>query len=34
VAGFFIMAGSMRRGDTRILSVEFSVAWKSLEAPK
>ncbi|HEY1793614.1 MAG TPA: 3-hydroxyacyl-ACP dehydratase FabZ family protein [Opitutaceae bacterium] len=28
VGGFHIMAGSMKRGDTRIMSVEFSVAWK------
>jgi 3-hydroxyacyl-[acyl-carrier-protein] dehydratase len=34
VAGFYIMAGSMKRGDTRILAVEFSVAWRSPEAPK
>jgi len=30
-AGFFAMTGTMRRGDTRILSVEFSVAWKTPE---
>jgi 3-hydroxyacyl-[acyl-carrier-protein] dehydratase len=29
IAGFFLMSGSMKRGDTRILSVEFSVAWKT-----
>jgi len=34
VAGFYLMAGAMKRGDTRILSVEFSVAWRSPEAPK
>jgi len=28
MAGFFIMSGSMRRGETRVLSVDFSVAWK------
>ncbi|HEY1848043.1 MAG TPA: 3-hydroxyacyl-ACP dehydratase FabZ family protein [Opitutaceae bacterium] len=28
MGGFFIMAGAMKRGDTRILNVEFSVAWK------
>jgi 3-hydroxyacyl-[acyl-carrier-protein] dehydratase len=27
--GFFIMAGSVKRGETRILSVEFTVAWKA-----
>jgi 3-hydroxyacyl-[acyl-carrier-protein] dehydratase len=32
MAGFYSMSGSMRRGDARILSVEFSVAWKSPEA--
>jgi 3-hydroxyacyl-[acyl-carrier-protein] dehydratase len=30
-AGFFAMSGTMKRGDTRILSVEFSVAWKAPE---
>ena len=29
MAGFYIMSGSVKRGDTRILSVEFSVAWKT-----
>ena len=29
MAGFYAMSGSMKRGATRILSVEFSVAWKS-----
>ena len=28
-AGFYAMTGTMRRGETRVLSVEFSVAWKS-----
>jgi len=32
LGGFFIMSGSMKRGDTRILGVEFSVAWKVPEA--
>jgi 3-hydroxyacyl-[acyl-carrier-protein] dehydratase len=32
IGGFFMMAGSMKRGDTRILSADFSVAWKSPEA--
>jgi 3-hydroxyacyl-[acyl-carrier-protein] dehydratase len=34
VAGFHIMSGSVKRGETRILAVEFSVAWKVPEAPK
>jgi 3-hydroxyacyl-[acyl-carrier-protein] dehydratase len=29
MGGFYIMAGSMKRGDTRIMSVDFSVAWKT-----
>ena len=34
LGGFFMMSGSMKRGDTRILGVEFSVAWKTPgEAP-
>lgn len=33
MGGFYLMSGSMKRGDTRILSVEFSVAWKTPEAP-
>ena len=28
MAGFYAMSGAMKRGDTRILTVEFSVAWK------
>ena len=28
MGGFFIMTGLMKRGDTKILNVEFSVAWK------
>ncbi|HEY5078505.1 MAG TPA: FabA/FabZ family ACP-dehydratase [Opitutaceae bacterium] len=32
MAGFYSMSGAMKRGDTRILSVEFSVAWKTLGA--
>jgi 3-hydroxyacyl-[acyl-carrier-protein] dehydratase len=32
MGGFFMMSGSMKRGDTRILTVDFSVAWKSPEA--
>jgi 3-hydroxyacyl-[acyl-carrier-protein] dehydratase len=34
LGGFFIMSGAMKRGDTRILTVNFSVAWKSPEAPR
>jgi 3-hydroxyacyl-[acyl-carrier-protein] dehydratase len=29
MAGFYTMSGAMKRGDARILSVEFSVAWKT-----
>ena len=29
MAGFYIMSGSMRRRDTRVLSVNFSVAWRT-----
>jgi 3-hydroxyacyl-[acyl-carrier-protein] dehydratase len=29
MAGFYSMSGTMKRGDARILSVDFSVAWKS-----
>jgi 3-hydroxyacyl-[acyl-carrier-protein] dehydratase len=29
MAGFYIMSGSMKRGETRVLSVDFSVAWKT-----
>ena len=32
MGGFFLMSGSMKRGDTRVLNVEFSVAWKKPEA--
>jgi len=28
VAGYYAMSGTMRRGETRILSVNFSVAWR------
>ena len=31
MAGFYLMAGAMRRGDTRVLSVNYSVAWRRLE---
>jgi 3-hydroxyacyl-[acyl-carrier-protein] dehydratase len=33
VAGFYIMSGAMKRGEARILSVNFSVAWRTLEGP-
>jgi 3-hydroxyacyl-[acyl-carrier-protein] dehydratase len=29
MGGFHMMSGQMKRGDTRILSVDFSVAWKT-----
>jgi 3-hydroxyacyl-[acyl-carrier-protein] dehydratase len=29
LGGFYIMSGQMKRGDTRILNVEFSVAWRT-----
>lgn len=29
MAGFFLMSGSMKRGETRVLSVDFSVAWRT-----
>jgi 3-hydroxyacyl-[acyl-carrier-protein] dehydratase len=29
LGGFYMMSGLMKRGDTRILSVDFSVAWKT-----
>ena len=32
LAGFVMMSGSMKSGDRRILSVDFSVAWKTPEA--
>jgi 3-hydroxyacyl-[acyl-carrier-protein] dehydratase len=28
MAGFYSMSGAMRKGDTRVLSVDFSVAWR------
>ena len=33
-AGFYLMAGSVKSGEKRILSVEFSVAWKVPEPAK
>jgi 3-hydroxyacyl-[acyl-carrier-protein] dehydratase len=32
IAGFFMMSGSMKSGDKRVLSVDFSVAWRAPEA--
>jgi 3-hydroxyacyl-[acyl-carrier-protein] dehydratase len=32
-AGFFVMAGSMKRGETRVMSVEFTVAWRAPASP-
>jgi 3-hydroxyacyl-[acyl-carrier-protein] dehydratase len=32
MAGFYLMSGAMKRGDTRVLNVDFSVAWKTPEA--
>ena len=29
MAGFYAMSGAMKRGETRVLSVNFSVAWKA-----
>jgi 3-hydroxyacyl-[acyl-carrier-protein] dehydratase len=29
LGGFYLMSGSMKRGETRILTVDFSVAWKT-----
>jgi 3-hydroxyacyl-[acyl-carrier-protein] dehydratase len=29
LAGFYIMSGSMKRGETKVLTVDFSVAWKT-----
>jgi 3-hydroxyacyl-[acyl-carrier-protein] dehydratase len=29
MAGFYLMTGSMKRGATRVLTVDFSVAWKT-----
>ncbi len=32
IAGFYAMSGTMKKGDTRVLSVDYSVAWKTPEA--
>jgi 3-hydroxyacyl-[acyl-carrier-protein] dehydratase len=29
MAGFYAMAGTMRKGETRVLTVDYSVAWKA-----
>ena len=29
MAGFYVMTGTMKKGDTRVLSVDYSVAWKA-----
>jgi 3-hydroxyacyl-[acyl-carrier-protein] dehydratase len=31
-AGFYVMSGSMKSGDKRVLNVDFTVAWKTPEA--
>ena len=31
LGGFYFLSGSMKRAETRILSLEFSVAWKTPE---
>ncbi|MEO6005021.1 MAG: 3-hydroxyacyl-ACP dehydratase FabZ family protein [Opitutus sp.] len=33
LGGFTMMSGSVRSGDKRVLNVDFTVAWKSPEAP-
>jgi 3-hydroxyacyl-[acyl-carrier-protein] dehydratase len=33
VGGFYLMSGTMRSGDKRELTVDFSVAWKTPEGP-
>ena len=32
-AGFYMMSGSIKNGDKRVLNVDFSVAWKTPEGP-
>jgi len=29
MAGFYAMSGTMKKGETRVLSVDYSVAWKT-----
>ncbi len=31
--GFYMMSGSIKNGDKRVLNVDFSVAWKTPEGP-
>jgi 3-hydroxyacyl-[acyl-carrier-protein] dehydratase len=33
MAGFYVMSGTMKKGDTRVLTVDYSVAWKTPGAP-
>lgn len=33
IAGFYLMTGSVKAGEKRILSVEFSVAWRTPGGP-
>src|SRR5665213_1715166 len=33
MGGFTMMSGTVKNGDKRVLNVEFSVAWKTPEAP-
>jgi 3-hydroxyacyl-[acyl-carrier-protein] dehydratase len=33
MAGFYAMTGTMKKGETRILSVDYSVAWKAPGGP-
>ncbi len=32
--GFYLMSGSMKNGDKRVLTVDFAVAWKTPEGPQ
>jgi len=34
LGGFTLVTGAIKSGDRRVLSVEFSVAWKAPEAPR
>lgn len=33
MAGFYAMTGTMKKGETRVLSVDYSVAWKTPGGP-
>jgi 3-hydroxyacyl-[acyl-carrier-protein] dehydratase len=33
LGGFIMMSGSAKKGDKRVLNVDFAVAWKTPEAP-